>query len=87
MRIVHASDGSPDRFAPPARRALRGTVRALCAGFTTWRRLARERRELAAIDLRTRRDLCLTQADMMRHLEAPAWPQVAAAARAGWRSA
>jgi uncharacterized protein YjiS (DUF1127 family) len=87
MSIVHASDALRDRLAPTARRALRGTVRAVRAGFTTWRRLARERRELAAIDLRTRRDLCLTQADMMRYLEAPAWPQVAAAARAGWRSA
>jgi len=87
MSFVHASDTLRHRFAPTARRALRGTVRAVCAGFRTWRRLARERRELAAIDLRTRRDLCLTQADMMRHLEAPAWAQVAAAARAEWRSA
>ena len=66
-------------------RLVHAGARAAMAGFGAWRRSARERRDLLAVDARTRRDLCLTHADVMRHVEAPVWPLVAAAARAEWR--
>lgn len=88
MRIVHASqplDGDLVIAATRSGGVLRRAARAARAAFGVWRRSARERRDLLAVDARTRRDLCLTHADVMRHVDAPVWPLVSAAARAAWR--
>ena len=52
---------------------LAGTYTALNQIFATWRRRARERRELATLDSRTIRDLGLTASDVQFEANKPFW--------------
>ena len=52
---------------------LAGTYTALHQIFATWRRRARERRELASLDSRTIRDLGLSPSDVQFEVNKPFW--------------
>jgi uncharacterized protein YjiS (DUF1127 family) len=52
---------------------LAGTYTALNQIFATWRRRARERRELATLDRRTIRDLGLTTSEIQFEASKPFW--------------
>jgi uncharacterized protein YjiS (DUF1127 family) len=52
---------------------LAGTFTALNQIFATWRRRARDRRELAALDERSLRDLGLTTSSIEFELNKPFW--------------
>ena len=52
---------------------LAGTFTALNQIFSTWRRRARERNELAKLDYRTVRDLALNPGDIQFEASKPFW--------------
>ena len=52
---------------------LAGTFTALNQIFATWRRRAKERRELASLDARTLRDLGLSSSDINFEVNKPFW--------------
>ena len=52
---------------------LAGTFTAFQQIFSTWRRRARERRELATLDHRTLRDLGLTEGEVQFEASKPFW--------------
>jgi uncharacterized protein YjiS (DUF1127 family) len=52
---------------------LAGTFTALGQIFGTWRKRARERRELDALDYRTLRDLALNPGDIQFEASKPFW--------------
>jgi uncharacterized protein YjiS (DUF1127 family) len=59
------------------RSAAVGRIRAAPVGivglFREWRRRARSRAELAALDDRTLRDIGLTRVDLWREIDKPFW--------------
>jgi len=52
---------------------LAGTFTAFNQIFATWRRRARERRELSTLDARTLRDLGLSASDINFEVNKPFW--------------
>jgi len=52
---------------------LAGTFTAFNQIFATWRRRARERRELASLDHRTIRDLGLSRSEILFEANKPFW--------------
>ena len=52
---------------------LAGTFTAFNQIFSTWRRRARERRELASLDARTIRDLGMSHGDIQFEAGKPFW--------------
>jgi uncharacterized protein YjiS (DUF1127 family) len=59
------------------RSATAGRIRTALVGifslFREWRRRARSRAELAALDDRTLRDIGLTRVDLWREIDKPFW--------------
>lgn len=71
--------------APVAPSRLRRAARAALAGVDAWSRASSERDQLARLDARALHDLALSRADVVREVERPLWPDVAAAIRDAWR--